>query len=49
MATLISKLPDHFSLTGGDHSTKHGTASSEAALSLILIKLEEEAAAKMKS
>lgn len=49
MATLITKLPDHFSVTGSDHSMKHCTASSEAALSLILVKLEEEAAAKMKS
>lgn len=42
MAALIEKFPEHFSLTGGKHSQTHGTASSEAALSLILKRLAEE-------
>ena len=47
MATTIAKDPDHFSLT--DRAKTHGTASSEAALSLILAKLAEEEEVKMKS
>jgi hypothetical protein len=42
MAAAIKELPDHFSVTGSDHSKSHGTASTEAALSLILARLEEE-------
>ena len=47
MATTIAKDPDHFSLT--DRAKTHGTASSEAALSLILAKLAEEDGGKMQS
>ncbi len=40
MAATIEKSPEHFTITGGDEKGKEGPAASEAALLLILDRLQ---------